>query len=681
VTVLAANPSVSIFCRREQRPSENPDSAIDSGAFRRCEAAVRHADAMSVSTAGMGKWLPRFDACGTPGEINSALTLLAVRPVAGLGVAPTALTDNAGTDFRLSSEQIDAHFGDLRVETRASCSGDAPVAEASDLAVLLDDVEDHVTVVAHCAERCHLLDRLGSSFREIYTRIPIVVTCECAEEDHCPGPVFNSHARIAGMTVVSVPYDFGLSRGKSLLLKHTTTELVLVLDDDFVHAFHSCLECMVWRMRSRYHSLWRPFDIVGFPVLEDERLFGAFRGKLRVASHQLFLEPMIEQITPDGCIRVDICPMVFLGRTARLQTFKFQQDLSVGEHEQFFYSNQYFGLQVAVCFDSSYPHFRVNTMSPGYVKRRERMPALMKSAFEKLGFQRAMFLFKKYTISDSTDYDELLEKNVPPWYISDDTCGARPSPPVPFSQVFVVILSSGDEAGESYRKILRGHADTPGSWLQRLMWLGPENFRMVFATSVQEYPRVPESIMREQETHRDLLFLSQSADPSASSSGLSAEQLLRLFSLLRDFQFRWLVVIQQDVFVHSERMLSTLQVNEPSQGKVLGSWRETTTTAWLEPQFFAFSRDIFALLSSPPVNSRLGASGVDASFGDLQNLGGGLNNWLRALAVQRIALQNMHLGRQDGPGGGARDGCPVGTLALHPVSPDQLQTLSRSAAC
>ena len=25
------------------------------------------------------------------------------------------------------------------------------------------------------------------------------------------------------------------------------------------------------------------------------------------------------------------------------------QDLSVGEHEQFFYSNQYFGLQVAVC--------------------------------------------------------------------------------------------------------------------------------------------------------------------------------------------------------------------------------------------------------------------------------------------------------------------------------------------
>ncbi|OLP84319.1 hypothetical protein AK812_SmicGene34818 [Symbiodinium microadriaticum] len=34
------------------------------------------------------------------------------------------------------------------------------------LSALLDDVEEHITVVAHCAERCHLLDRLAASFRE-----------------------------------------------------------------------------------------------------------------------------------------------------------------------------------------------------------------------------------------------------------------------------------------------------------------------------------------------------------------------------------------------------------------------------------------------------------------------------------------------------------------------------------
>ena len=32
----------------------------------------------------------------------------------------------------------------------------------------------------------------------------------------------------------------------------------------------------------------------------------------------------------------------------------------VGEHEHFFYSNQYRGLQTAVCMDSSFAHYRVH---------------------------------------------------------------------------------------------------------------------------------------------------------------------------------------------------------------------------------------------------------------------------------------------------------------------------------
>ena len=41
--------------------------------------------------------------------------------------------------------------------------------------------------------------------------------------------------------------------------------------------------------------------------------------------------------------------------------------------------------------------------------------------------------------------------------------------------------------------------------------------------------------------HRDVVFMPQSSTASAS-----AEQLLRIFSLMRDFQFRWLMVAQQD---------------------------------------------------------------------------------------------------------------------------------------
>ena len=111
----------------------------------------------------------------------------------------------------------------------------------------------------------------------------------------------------------------------------------------------------------------------------------------RPTNNRLYLDPLVADASADGCTRVGIHPMAFLGRTARLREFKFQDNLRVGEHEQllgdlisglggspksrwprFFYSNKYLGLQAAaprllllaaswlqVCFDSTFPHFRV----------------------------------------------------------------------------------------------------------------------------------------------------------------------------------------------------------------------------------------------------------------------------------------------------------------------------------
>eukprot|EP00931_Biecheleriopsis_adriatica_P119410 TRINITY_DN94632_c0_g1_i1.p1 TRINITY_DN94632_c0_g1~~TRINITY_DN94632_c0_g1_i1.p1 ORF type:complete len:1060 (+),score=199.19 TRINITY_DN94632_c0_g1_i1:375-3182(+) len=691
LTISSATAGLRLFCRQEHRRSSagtTPAAAPvrSSAAFRACESGLK---VSAGQGAAAGEKL-LFEICGSPAEINAAMTLLAYHAKASLGsdVPAAAVSQAVGDrDFRFSPEELQGHFGQLRLAASPGCidrgagqlfaSSTAEQALAVDLNALLDDVEDHVTVVAHCAERCHLLDRLAASFREVYAKLPIIATCECAEEEGCREPKPRAHGNVPHMTVISVPYDFGLSRGKTLLIEMTTSEFVLVLDDDFTHSFHSCLECMLWKMRSQRISAWRPFDILGFPVQEDERIFGAFRGSLRVASHQLFLEPMAEEVLPDGCIRVDICPMVFLGRTARMRTFEFQKDLSVGEHEQFFYSNAYNGAQVAVCFDSSFPHFRVNTMSAGYVKRRERMPELMTAAFQKLGFERAMFLFRKYDHGRMTDYDELLEKTVPPWYISHDTCGPPTSPPVPFAQVMIVVFSSADEAGQQYRKILRGQTDArSGIWLRRLQELAGDNtFRWVFAVHPQsEEAQTILALKQEHDMHQDLLLLPP-ADRHSSSSGQEAntDQLIQVFALLRDFHFRWLLITRQDVFVQADRLLAQLQSLEPPGGKVLGAWKQLQAAWRLEPHFFALPRDMFALLSAPEVISRLASSGHDAVFGDLSMLGSGLSSWMRAYAVERKQLPGMHA-RANLPG----LVCPQGTLTLHPVSAAELHKLSRS---
>eukprot|EP00435_Cladocopium_sp_Y103_P000579 s3268_g1.t1 len=266
----------------------------------------------------------------------------------------------------------------------------------------------------------------------------------------------------------------------------------------------------------------------------------------------------------------------------------------VGEHEQFFYSNAYNGVQVAVCFDSSFPHFRVNTMSAGYVKRRERMPELMANAFQKLGFERAMFLFRKYDHGRMSDYDELLDKTVPPWHIGHDTCGPPTAPPVPFAQVMVVILSSADQQGKIFRSVLRGSR----GWMNRFLQLGGVgSLRWVFAV----YPRSDESTLHvtleeENDLHKDMLILpaSDRIGKSSRTAGPTTDHLLQVFALLRDFQFRFLAICRQDVFVSFQHFMDTLQLLEPPAGKVLGEW-QPTPTSWSNNENRADRDDMVAI--------------------------------------------------------------------------------------
>ncbi|OLP84311.1 hypothetical protein AK812_SmicGene34817 [Symbiodinium microadriaticum] len=301
--------------------------------------------------------------------------------------------------------------------------------------------------------------------------------------------------------------------------------------------------------------------------------------KLRVTNQQLFLEPMVEELLPDGCMRVEICvglgcPMVFLGRTARMKTFQFQKDLRVGEHEQFFYSNAYQGVQV-------------NTMSAAYVKRRERMPELMANAFEKLGFERAPGPRRM------EDYDELLDK----------------APPVPFAQLFavgsLVVLTTADAVGRAFRSVLRS---------QQGPRAGVHNALQEEQDAHQELK--PEGSKPHQHAveHRVGKTLIVRLSPAATGQEATTDQLLQAFGLLRDFHFRWLLVTRQDVFVRAEGFLGELQQLEPAGRKAFQR---------LDPHFFVLPRDVFTLVSV---------------FGELSSIAAGISAWMHAFAVERRQL-------------------------------------------
>uniref|UniRef100_A0A0G4FYQ5 Glycosyltransferase 2-like domain-containing protein n=1 Tax=Chromera velia CCMP2878 TaxID=1169474 RepID=A0A0G4FYQ5_9ALVE len=383
------------------------------------------------------------------------------------------------------------------------------------LRVVAVRVEDAVVVASHSGGRCAALERLRLGVRSIDTHVPVLLSCEREkktekkedggkgkrhsvrslskeaggyEEGEYAGDspslsatvdrpfAFPSsrpdgwvsvkrHSEDISMFALGVPYDFGLSRSRNLMLSlvfpaaedrkeesrnevistesaneegeshldpslpvffhvrfgsrgnaRLTTlegtgqknasslpgewanslqrEMVLLLDDDFLPTHETCLPCLLERFLGGGRG-GPALDVLGFPIREDERIFGAYRGSLREVGGLLVLEPyprMGGGGAVDGTVRYDLVPMAFLGSVRRLAekniwmpTPKVSEKeeageegsgetkekghqsvpFVLGEHERFFWDANEKGLQAAVWTGFSVGHFRIQVEETG----------------------------------------------------------------------------------------------------------------------------------------------------------------------------------------------------------------------------------------------------------------------------------------------------------------------------
>ena len=500
-----------------------------------------------------------FTFCDYAAEVNTALSQLAYIPKSESGY------------FNLSvSAQGVESCSDQSVGTNLPSNA----VFGTNFTALSTDPSASVTVIAHSAERCFLLKRMMDSVNLVYPKMRGIVTCECEPKlFDCPTTpqlVLDVHPNTDWYVV---PYDFGLSRGKEFAISKVETEFILVLDDDFVLGFNSCIECLISRMSSRTHSAaWLPLDIVGFPVLEDERSFGAFRGTLRVADSKFFLEPFTHQSTPDGCVRVDICPMVFLGRTVRMKTLRWNHELPVGEHEEFFYANKYNGLQVGVCMDTSFVHLRWNaTLNDDYAIRRARMRTLMSDTFSNVGIGQTYYFFHKYSHVDYADFEQLASKGINPYSVYNDGGGPRD---VTFSNMklaYVAIISSISESSRSTRMFLR----LEDSLLSTLVSDGVIEFIFLIPSS----GRGVTELLVEEDQFRDIIWIPQREEI----------QLKFIMEFFRRYMFQFLLIIDDHRVFPTLRSILTKASLLPNREMIFAHFEDA----------ILLSRDMHALFSEP----------------------------------------------------------------------------------
>jgi len=347
--------------------------------------------------------------------------------------------------------------------------------------------------------------------------------------------------------------------------------------------------------------------------------------------------------------------------------------------------NKMKGIQTGVCFDSSFAHARhkPNTALATYQPRRDRFLDLMMGAFGVGGITRVMYLFRTYQLTETSDFDELADREVAPWDISDDTCGPSQEPLAPFVVMFAALLSPPQN--RENRAYLR---TAPKSWLNKLKAMGNQ---LTYAFFVPADPHGDAELMREQAVANDMIFAPPEPPEFAQSlvTGFSGAMLKFLFEFLRKkFMFRWLFVVQDDVHFHLGTFLDTLQnsgepvnrvigriVNLQDSSRVSESQSDSANRNALassDPQAnkmvdgtaFVLSRDLFSVFTQAIFLNRARVE---------PTLTATINRWLYVFEVDYRELPHVHFHLPPNT-------CPVDGAFLHPVGATAMRSMDNGVS-
>lgn len=171
----------------------------------------------------------------------------------------------------------------------------------------------NITAIIKTFERPAAVQRLVQSIRLYYPDLRILV----GDDSKDPQPV-------EGAELLALPHDIGLSAGRNRLVDAVETEYTLLLDDDFVFEPSTRIELL-------FAPLEAGFDLASGRVSNED-----YHGLLMrngQTLHYLFREKRRVQ---RGYPVYDMTWNFFLARTEALRAVRWDEELKLAEHTDFF---------------------------------------------------------------------------------------------------------------------------------------------------------------------------------------------------------------------------------------------------------------------------------------------------------------------------------------------------------
>eukprot|EP00727_Mastigamoeba_balamuthi_P012472 m51a1_g7848 putative beta- n-acetylgalactosaminyltransferase 2 (277) ;mRNA; r:221252-222211 len=245
-------------------------------------------------------------------------------------------------------------------DAAAACAGGACGVAAGPLAA-------RVTFVVKTMDRPDCVDRLVRSLRAAYPDVRVLVA--------------DDGARLQARTEQLV-------RGLPGPVE-VRTPLLVLLDDDFVFEERTDVAALVAVLEARPE-----LDIASGGLRTDANPFYDYAGRLEVTpdgSLALRYGDYGAVPGPEGraarCRYVDIVANFFAARTERVRGLRWDDELKLGEHQDFFLRAKRAGLRVAACAGVVVYHAQVHT-DPDYKRLRMREPMFLRRALAKNGLRR-----------------------------------------------------------------------------------------------------------------------------------------------------------------------------------------------------------------------------------------------------------------------------------------------------
>jgi hypothetical protein len=214
-----------------------------------------------------------------------------------------------------------------------------------------DEIHKLVTIIVKTFERPHALHRLLYSIRALYGDIKVIVASDSKNPENLPG-----------VRYIHLPFNSGVSRGRSAALHEVTTPYFVSLDDDFILWKGSDLGLMLKGMEA-----FKEIDVMGGWLINLP--FGVKSGPGGIIHLPGTCETgTLSQNYVGPYARHGKVPQFYMAKTDRIRDIGWDHRIKVLDHSMFFgrlYNKRtvVFNKEVSVLhartpFDSHYLSYR-----------------------------------------------------------------------------------------------------------------------------------------------------------------------------------------------------------------------------------------------------------------------------------------------------------------------------------